>query len=110
MRKNDCLFCTGSLISYKDVLTAAQCVNEIRKLNSNINSRGLAVLINERKYEISSLKSHPGYENKVLTHANSFDLGIIKVSFQMCFCSIINEENELLFYIYSLNLNQSNFH
>ena len=83
LRKNGTHFCSGGLVSYKYVLTAAQCIKEIRKHNPLTYIGELVAFINGINYEIAYVKTHPNYDREKLEiqEASSYDIGLIEVGF-----------------------------
>ena len=82
-RKDNEHFCTGCLVSAKDVLTAGYCVYKIREFQKDTNVSETAAFVNEKKYEIARTNMCIGYN---LTYrCNNYNLGHVEVSVLMTY-------------------------
>ena len=82
LKKYKTIFCTGCLVSIKDILTTGYCAYKTIELKNSSHSQRVFAFINERRYEISHATPHPAYyKSKKLAENN---LGHIEV------CILIN--------------------
>ena len=71
-------YCTGSLVSAKDVLTAGSCIYKTRKFQRNSNVNETAAFLNNEKYEIANTTPFPEYWPS--TKRSTYNLGHVEVS------------------------------
>ena len=89
-RKNRFHYCTGCLVSYKDILTSSYCVLETRKFKRISRVSEIAAYINEVAHEIIRMELHPRYDNLHVSRSQIYNLGHIEVGFQISYHLINN--------------------
>ena len=87
LMKDSDLYCTGCLVSYKDVLTAGYCVYKTLEYQKSAKVNETVALINSKKYEILHANPHHGYYKSGRISSNN--LGHIQVSILVGFNMII---------------------
>ena len=75
-------YCTGCLVSYKDVLTTAYCVQKTRKFQNNFKNIPTEAFINKRKYEIADTHAHPEFSLEKVSKTNIYNLGYVEVGIE----------------------------
>ena len=79
LKRNKVHFCSGCLISRKDILTTAQCIHKFKMYADRLNVWEVAAYLNETKYEIEFMKTHPDYDKNKIAMTSVYDLGLIEV-------------------------------
>ena len=78
LKKHKFIYCTGCLVSYKDILSTAHCAQKTHELKRK-NKFRIRAIFNNKKYGIASTHPHPKFRNISLTKTNIYNLGHIQV-------------------------------
>ena len=87
-RKDGRHYCTGCLVSAKDILTTGSCIYKTRKFQNDSNVNETAAFLHDKKYEIARTIPYPGYYSS--NRYSIYNLGHVEVSVLIKFFSKID--------------------
>ena len=81
--KNRLAYCSGSLVSGKNILVAAYCVQKTREYIDPKNDDEVVAVINHKKYKIISTRALTGFYKT--SRISSSNLGYIEIGLPIIF-------------------------